>query len=64
MKIEGFEERWRKVLRTVQDKEEEIGRLKEKVAGSWDEGIKNENSGISREQASSWCELEITLQVR
>ena len=39
VQIEGFKDRWRKVLRTVQDKEVEIRRLKEGVANNWEERI-------------------------
>ena len=35
--IEGFKERWRKVLQMVPDKEVEIRRLKEIVADNWEE---------------------------
>ena len=41
VQIEGFKEICWKVLRMVQDKEEEIKRLKEKVSSSWDEGMEN-----------------------
>ena len=63
VQIVGFKDRWRKVLRTVQDREVEIRRLKAMVADKWEKKIAA-YMGLMKEMWFEATEAERVIMIK